>query len=199
VLLVPGLLVGSVVLTTVGAATAIAGLGAHLVSLATVIRHRRRRLELLHAFVVTAAFLLVTAIVLGVVGATANVTSIVRTRLISGEIAALFGWILLAVVGHAHKVVPFISWTALRGRGCTTNRDGGPLMFADLFNRPLARFSYVAATIAGVLLVIGVTAATPGLLQLGALMFFVTAVTTFANLVSGPVRVLRFTARQGQV
>jgi hypothetical protein len=199
VLLVPGLLFGSQALATMGGAVATAGMGAHLVALGAVIRHRRRRLELLHAFVMTAAVLLGTAIALGVVGALGKMTTDLRTRLVSAEIAALFGWILLAVIGHAHKVVPFIAWTALRARGCTTSPDGSPLLFAHLVDPTLARCTYVAATGAVVLLVLGMVTATQVLLEIAACAFFLTALMTTTNLVSGPVRALRYAARQGEM
>jgi hypothetical protein len=47
--------------------------------------------------------------------------------LVAGAIAALGGWLLEALVGHAHKVVPFIMWSVLGGRGVATghHRLGG--------------------------------------------------------------------------
>jgi hypothetical protein len=156
-------------------------------------------LELLHAYVVSATLALAVAAALGVIAGLADVSTVTRTRLVSGEVAALFGWIALAVVGHAHKVVPFISWMALRRRGAATGSDGKPLMFADLFDGRVARATWVATVTGDVLLVFGTTAGSTVALQWSALAFAVSATSAFSNLLIGPRRVLRAHTDDGGV
>lgn len=199
VLFAPGLLFDARPVALAGGAIVIVGVGAHVVSLASVIRHRRRRLELLHAYVVGAALALAVAMILGMIAALADVSTLTRTRLVSGEVAALFGWITLAVIGHAHKVVPFISWMTLRRRGATTRPDGKPLLFADLFDRRVARTTCIATVAGVVLLVFGTTAGSTVALQWSALAFAVSATSAFSNLVIGPRRVLRAHTDDGGV
>ncbi|MFN8035377.1 MAG: hypothetical protein U0V73_05540 [Acidimicrobiia bacterium] len=189
VVLVPGLLFGVAPVAAVGGALAVAGLGAHLVSLAGVLRHRRRRLELLHAFVLTAAGSMVVAVGLGAAAGLGSMSSVWRTRLVAAEVAALFGWLTLAVVGHAHKIVPFIAWGVLRGRGITKAPDGRPLLFAHLYDARIARVTFVVTTagVAGV--VAGLVTATSGIVVAGALALSGAAVLALANLGRGPRRV----------
>jgi hypothetical protein len=193
-LLVPGLLYGVEPLAIAGGIVAVAGLGAHLVSLAGVIRHRRRRLELLHAFVLASSVALVAAIALGVVAGLADVGSDTRARLAAGEIAALFGWIALAVIGHAHKIVPFIAWSALRERGFTDAPGGGPLLFADLFDGRIARATFVVVCAAVVLVVTGVLAASSVSVLAAGCAFAAGGIFVLGNLGLGPRRLARAVA-----
>jgi hypothetical protein len=190
VLLVPGLLFGVAPLALTGAVAAITGLGAHLVSLAGVIRHRRRRLELLHAFIAASSIALVVAVALGVTAGLADVGPATRARLAAGEVAALFGWISLAVVGHAHKIVPFIAWSALRSRGITA-AHGAPLLFADLFDGRVARATLLVTCAAVALAVAGILAASPSTVLLAGCAFATVGVLVLANLGGGPRRLIR--------
>src|SRR5581483_2481899 len=105
-------------------------------SLAAFVRYRRRRLELLHAFVLAGAAMLVIAALLGGLAGLAPVSTMWRVRLTAGEVVALAGWLGLAVVGHAHKIVPFVGYTALRARGISrAPAGGGPLLFGHLFTQ----------------------------------------------------------------
>ena len=72
-ILLVGLLFSWEQVAIVGGAVAILGLGSHLMSLASVIRHRRRGLELLHGFVLVSAACLVIAIVTGLLAGVAPV------------------------------------------------------------------------------------------------------------------------------
>jgi hypothetical protein len=191
VLLVPGLLFAVEPLTIVGAGVAILGLGAHLASLAGVIRHRRRRLELLHAFVLTSSAALVAAVGFGVAAGLGHMSSGLRGRLTAAEVAALFGWIGLAVIGHAHKVVPFISWSALRASGHTHAPDGGPLLFTHLFDHHAARATFAVASAAAVLLVTGVLLASSATVIAAGCAFTAVGVLVLVNLGLGPRRLIR--------
>jgi hypothetical protein len=133
-LLSPGLLFGVVWLAWCGAAILAVGLGAHLFSLMMHIRYRRRKADLHLLFVVTSAFWLVVGAALAlaaelIIGRHHHV----GVALVAAAVTAFSGWLLIALVGHSHKVVPFILWSALRGRGVEKKADGTPLMFADLY------------------------------------------------------------------
>ena len=55
-------------------------------------------------------------------------------------------WPLAALTGHARKVVPFILWSVLRGRGIATGPSGRPLGFGDLYDHRIAAGSYALVT-----------------------------------------------------
>ncbi len=187
-LLVTGLLADSGPMATAGGVLAAGGIAAHLVSLATAIRHRRRKLELLHAWLLASAAFAVAAVVLGALAGLADVEPVTRMRLVSAEIAALVGWLGLAVVGHAHKIVPFIAYTALRARGVRTGPGGRPLLFGDLFDPRLAHACLVGATAGFALAVGALVAGTAPPLAAGGLLLAATGAVATANLVRGPVQ-----------
>jgi hypothetical protein len=192
--LVPGLLFAVPLLATAGGVLLTGGLVAHLASLTAFLRYRRRRLELLHAFVLAGAGALVIAVALGAVAGLAPVTPRWRARLVPAEVVALAGWLGLAVIGHAHKIVPFIGYTALRARGISHHPGGGPLLFTHLCNGRAARLSF-AGTVGGfAALLAGVLAAAPFLLAAGGAALTATGVLTTANLALGPLRLLRSTS-----
>lgn len=196
VVLVPGLLFALRPLALAGGGLVAAGLAAHLASLAAFVRHRRRRLELLHAFVLAGAAMVVIAAVLAGLAGWAPVSTIWRFRLSAGEIVALAGWLGLAVVGHAHKIVPFVGYTALRARGI--DRDpvgGGPLLFGHLFHQWAARAALAGTAGGFATLLAGMLAASPPLLRLGGVLLAATGATATANLAAGPVRVRRAASR----
>jgi hypothetical protein len=195
VMLVPGLLVPLPGLAAAGGVLVAGGLAAHLASLAAFLRHRRRRLELLHAFVLTGAAALVVATALGATAGLAPVSPLWRARLVSAEVVALAGWLALAVVGHAHKIVPFVAYTALRARGVARHPSGGPLLFIHLFNPRTARAALAGSAGGFVALLAGVLAASPDLLAAGGAALAATGALSTANLALGPLRVLRSTAR----
>jgi hypothetical protein len=176
---------------TIGAAVVLAGLGAHLTSLAGAVRHRRRRLELLHAYLFVSAGFLVTAAAFGVAAGLASVEVTERARLVVAEVTALIGWLALAVIGHAHKIVPFISYTALRARGVRTNRLGRPLLFGDLFNHRAGQVSLVLGALGFATIIAGVLVDRSEVVALGAACITATGAVTVANLVAGPVRAAR--------
>ena len=192
--LVPGLLFPVAPLAAAGGLVVTGGLVAHLASLTGFLRHRRRRLELLHAFVLAGAVALLIAMVLGAVAGLAPVTPEWRARLVPAEVVALAAWLGLAVVGHAHKIVPFIGYTALRARGISHHPSGGPLLFIHLCDGRAARLSF-AGTVGGfAALIAGVLAAAPFLLGAGGVALAATGLLTTANLAIGPLRALRSTS-----
>ena len=195
-LLVPGLLFRISGLARLGAAAVAVGLACHLWSLARTIRARRRRLELLHAFVLaSAAFLLTAAVVAAIVGF-APVDPLWRVRLVAAEIAALAAWLGLAVIGHAHKIVPFMTYSQLRAKGCHHGPAGRPLLFSDLYNRTAARATCVGATAGFAALTIGLITATSGLVGASGMLLVITGITATANLATGPARAAHLAGRQ---
>lgn len=186
--LVPGLLFAERSVAVLGGAMVIGGLAAHLVSLASIVRHRRRSFELLHAFLATSTVFLVVAVGLGVAAGLADVSIVWRSRLASAEVAALIGWLSLAVIGHTYKVVPFISYTALRSRGIRRNRDGGPLLFADLFDRRAGIVDAVLAPAAFACVVAGLLASSQQVVAVGGAGILAAGVLTTANLGFGSWR-----------
>ena len=170
-----------------GAVVVAGGLGAHVASFVGLVRHRRRPLELLHAFVLTSIGFLVAAA--GFAAAAAFAPESLRTRMVSAEVASLAAWLGLALIGHAHKVVPFIGWGILRTRGVRNNRAGGPLLFTDLWDRRAGRATYLAASAGFASVVAGVAGgwAGPVISGGGALAF--TGLLALVNLGLGPLRV----------
>src|SRR3546814_15702754 len=83
-----GLLGSWPIVTFLGGAAVLAGLGAHLVSLAGTIRARRPRLELLHRYVITPAAFPVVALGLGVAVGLAPRPPPCPIRLVSGVVGA---------------------------------------------------------------------------------------------------------------
>jgi hypothetical protein len=189
--LAAGLLFAVPALAWTGGVAAASGLGCHLASFAGAVRHRRRPLELLHGFLFASAGFLVAAIVLGAAAGIADVDPADRSRLVAGEVAALVAWLGLAVVGHAHKIVPFISYTALRSRGVTTGLTGQPLLFGDLFHHGVARATLATATAGFAAAVMGVLAASPAVLAGGGVLVSCTGGLATVNLAVGPRRAAR--------
>ncbi len=187
-----GLLFGSKALAWPGGVLVVAGFACHLTSLAGVVKHRRRPLELLHAFLFSSAAFLVAAIVLGTIAGLAPVGTVTRSHLIVAEVASLVAWLGLAIVGHAHKIVPFISYNALRGRGITKGPTGRPLMFGDLFDRTLARITFGATAGGFLLLVVGILSESRVAVAVAGVAIAAAGLTVTVNLIRGPRRALRF-------
>jgi hypothetical protein len=188
-LLAAGLLLPSEALAIAGGILAAAGLAAHLTSLTGVIRHRRRPLELLHAFVLASAACLVVAGASATIAGLAPVSAVQRLRLTSVEVLALVGWLGLAIIGHVHKIVPFIAWSALRARGVTTAPDGTPLLFAHLFDHRTARITFVAATGGVAAGLAGAASASVPLERVGGILLAAAGLLASANLALGPHRI----------
>jgi hypothetical protein len=186
-----GLLFGAPGVAWPGGVAVAAGLACHLASLVGVVRHRRRPLELLHGFLFASAAFLVTAIALGGVAALASVEPATRARLVAAEVAALAAWLGLAVVGHAHKIVPFIAYTALRARGVTTGSSGRPLLFGDLFHHGTARLTLIASVAGFVATAAGILAESPGTVAGGGAALAVAGALATVNLTTGPRRATR--------
>lgn len=193
VVLAGGLLLAVPPLAWLGGVLAAGGLLAHLSSLASCVRHRHRPLELLHAYLFVSAAFLVAGMALALAAGVADLSTTARASVVAAEVAALLAWIGLAVVGHAHKIVPFIGYTALRARGIRSGPSGTPLLFADLFHRGTARVTLVVGTAGFASVVGGILARSPGLVAAGGVAVTVTGVLATVNLGLGPRRVTRRT------
>ena len=190
-LLSPGLLFGVVWLGWGGAVILAVGLGAHLYSLMMHIRYRRRKADLHLLFVITSAVWLVVGAALAlaaelIIGRHHHV----GIALVAAAVAAFSGWLLIALVGHAHKVVPFILWSALRGRGVAKKADGTPLMFADLYDHRLAAIVYGLVTAGVAAVCLGFAASLAIAIAIGGGLFIATGLCIAANLSARPIRLL---------
>ena len=185
-----GLLIPSVPLASIGAGIIAAGLIGHLVSLAGVIRHRRRRMELLHAFVLTSAVLLIVAAWSAVIAGMFEVSFSVRTRAVQTEVFALTMWLALAVIGHLHKIVPFISWSRMRAAGHTKAPNGRPLLFAHLVNASAARATWACSAVAAFSGVIAMAGSHVVAARISGVALALTGLLVLGNLTSGPLRIV---------
>jgi hypothetical protein len=190
-ILATGLLFAVPVLGWLGGLVVVAGMGCHLTSLYTAVRHRRRALELLHGYLFTSATFAVIAVGLGATAALAEVDYATRSTLVVAEVTALAAWLSLAVVGHAHKIVPFIGYTVLRSRGIATGPSGRPLMFGDLFHHRTAQASLVVAVAGFDSVLVGVLIRSAPFVAVGGLLVSLTGLIVTTNLVQGPRRAIR--------
>jgi len=178
-------------LACVGAAVLAVGLGAHLVSLWAHVRHRRRKADLHLVFVMTSAAWLLVGAGLALAGALVLPNRHdLGVALVAAAMAASGGWLLEALVGHAHKVVPFIVWSALRARGVAAGPSGKPLMFADLYHHGWAAATYVTTTAGVAALCVGLGASLPVATAAAGLLLIVTGIMVAANLSVRPVHLL---------
>jgi hypothetical protein len=174
-----------------GALLLAAGLGAHLVSLVVHVRHRRRKADLHLVFVATSAMWLVAGAGLSLASALVMPHDYVfGVALVASALVAFGGWLLTAFVGHAHKVVPFIVWSALRSRRIDKGPTGKPLMFADLYDHRVAAVTYGLVTAGITALCIGFAASVPVAIALGGGLLIATGFVLVVNLSGGPLRML---------
>ena len=167
------------------------GLGAHLVSLAAHLRHRRRKADLHLLFVATAAAWLVVAAGLALAGALVLPHhERLGVALVAAAMVASGGWLLEALVGHAHKVVPFIVWSLLRSAGVRNGPSGKPLMFADLYHHAWAGATYGTVTAGIGALCAGLGASWTPAIAAGGVLLAATGVIATANLSARPLRLL---------
>ncbi|SRR5579875_5897 len=197
-LLAPGMLTGARALGAVGAVVVAGGVGAHLASLLAHVRYRRRRADLHLLFVTTSALCLV-------VGAGLGISAVfvlphqhhLGVALTAAGIAAWGGWLLETLVGHAHKVVPFIGWSAIRARGIVRSSSGRPLLFADLYDHTWAAITYGLVTTAVLMLCIGLATSLPIATAFGGGLFVATGFVVATNLSVAPIRMLVSSPRSG--
>ena len=179
-----------------GALILAVGLGAHLLSLYIHIRHRRRKADLHLVFVMTSALWLLVGVGLTIGSVfTLGHHFHLGVALAAAAMAAFGGWLLEALVGHVHKVVPFILWSALRARGVAVGPSGKQLMFADLYSQQLATVTYVTVSVGIVALCLGLGASLSAATALAGLLFILTGFAVAVNLSWLPIRMLATVAR----
>ena len=190
-----GLAHGADIAEWVGGCVLVVGLGAHEISLWSHLRHRRRKTDLHLLFVATAAAWLVVAAGLALAGALVIPRHYAMgVALVAAAMVASGGWLLEALVGHVHKVVPFIVWTLLRSRGARSGPTGKPLMFADLYHHGWAAVTYGTVTTGVVALVVGLGASWTPALAAGGVLLMATGILAAVNLSARPLRLLRAAA-----
>jgi hypothetical protein len=198
-LLSPGLLAGAAWLAWAGAVVLAAGLGAHLVSLAAHVRHRRRKADLHLVFVVTAAAWLVAGAGLALAAALvlprAHHEGVALT---AAAMTAFAGWLLEALAGHAHKVVPFIVWSVLRGRGIAAGPAGKPLGFADLYGHRLAAATYGLVTGGLAAVSAGFATSAPAVIAVGGGLLAAAGMVVAGSLSVTPALLLRRSRPRGR-
>lgn len=192
ILLSPGLLFSLTWLALTGALLVLVGLCAHVYSLVTYLRHRRRTLELHQWFVLSSsAWLLVAVVFAGAASAMVRHGDHRGVALVAASVSAFAGWLLVALVGHAYKIVPFIAWSALRSRGISRNVNGSALAFADLFNHTWSSVDFLVVNSAVAALSLGLVTSSSPLIGAGGLLLVITGLITGANLSWRSVRMYR--------
>jgi hypothetical protein len=171
-----------------GAALVLAGLSAHLTSLVGSVRNRRRPFELLHAYLAASVVLLAAGAGLALAAALGRYGPGDRAMAVAAAVAALIGWLGLAIIGHAHKIVPFIAYQALRAQGVANGPTGRPLLFADLFNVTAGWAALVASSLGFAGLTVGLATATAPVIVFGGVSLVVAGVVALVNLGLGPRR-----------
>jgi hypothetical protein len=172
-----------------GAGPLAIGLGAHLVSLGAHVRHRRRQADLHLLFVLTAGGWLVVGAGLALAGALVLPHHYrLGVGLVAAAMVAGGGWLLEALVGHAHKVVPFIVWSLLRSLGVRNGPSGKPLGFADLYDHTWAAVTYGTVTAGIASLCLGLGASSAPATAAGGALLTVTGIVVATNLSLRPLR-----------
>lgn len=183
-----GLLLALPALASVGGALVLVGLLAHIASLISSVRHRRRPLELLHAYLFSSTGFLVVGIVFGLAASFAAVDPSTRSMLVAAEVGSLIAWLGLAVVGHSHKIVPFISYTSLRAKGVRMHRSGRPLLFGDLYHKGTAWLTLFMIAPGFAAIVAGSVAGTTVPIAIGGALVGTAGVVAIVNLTTGTRR-----------
>lgn len=189
-LLSPGLLLGIPALGMAGAGILAGGLGAHVTSLLAHVRHRRRPADLHLLFVLTSACWLVAGAGLALGAVLVHGSHQTQTALVAAAVCAFGGWLLETLVGHAHKVVPFIGWSAIRARGTTTDPTGKPIMFSDLYDHTWAAIAYGLVTAGIAALCIGLGSGMTVATEVGGGCFVGVGLVVAANLSIAPLRMM---------
>lgn len=167
VLLATGLALDASALTWAGAAALELGVAAFAWQARLFFRHRvRRRIDAGMRFVVTALVFLVAAAATGpVVLARAPGTPRVATAYV---LLGLLGGIVLYVVGHFYKIVPFLAWIAhFRGR---MGKEAVPAV-ADLYSARVATVQWVLMSVAVAIMSAGTVLGHAHCVRVGAVLF----------------------------
>lgn len=184
-LLSPGLLFGLWPLAWSGGVILAVGLGFHLFSLIRHVIHRRRKADLYLVFVLSSAGFLAAGVVLSVAAAIGGGSS---STLSAACVAAFAGWVLLAFLGHLHKVIPFVLWSKFRSNGIARNGAGGQLVFGDLYVGAAAAAAYALVASGTALVVAGLVMLQALLISFGGLLIALSALVMLSNFSLTPWR-----------
>lgn len=177
-----GILFASPPLAWLGGVAVVVGLGGHVFSLVASVRHRRRALELLHGFLFSSTVFLVLGVGFGILAATTDVSPVARSTLVAAEVASLIAWLALAVVGHSHKIIPFIVYTRLRSRGIRYHHSGRPLLFGDLYRKGPAQVTLVVTVIGFALILCGIVVGSTHSIAVGGVLISVGGLVAMTNI-----------------
>jgi hypothetical protein len=122
---------------------------------------------------------------------------VVAMALVAASLVAFGGWLLSALVGHAHKVVPFIVWSIARSRGIAKSPAGRPLMFADLYDHRWAAVTYGLVTAGTAALCAGFAVSLSGVIAAGGGLLAATGLVSVVNLSITPNRLFANAPRAG--
>lgn len=165
--LAAGLATAGAAIAWVGATLLVGGVGCFLVQARRFYRHRvRRKVDVGMRFAATALGFLAVAAALGPVVLAVGPA---HPRLgVAYVVAGLLGGIVLYVVGHFYKIVPFLAWMAhYRGR---MGREAVPTI-ADLYSARVAAAQWLLMTASVVLIGAGTLAGHAHCARVGALLF----------------------------
>jgi hypothetical protein len=193
---VPALLFDVRPLVIAGAFALLVGLAAHLVSLVRFIVSSENAVGVLHVGIVVSAGFLIWGVVLGGVALLADVTTAMRSVLVAAEVMALSGWLVIAIVSHAHKIVPSLIARSLREHGMLLSPQGMPLIAADVSSSSAGHVAVGLLSGAWTLGVIALLAQSSWLFAFAGGLIAVSAVVAVANLAFGGRRLRRKVSEQ---
>lgn len=183
-LLAVGLLLAEPSVAWPGGVLAAVGVVCHASSLMGAARHRQAPLVLLHAFVFASAVFVLAAVVFAAAAALADVSPDHRAQLVTAEVASLTAWLGLAVLGHAHKIVPGIVSEARRTRDITAAGCEDPQPTVP-FRSGIARLTFVTAAGGFAAAVVGVATESASTVAIGGAGLALTGLLVSANLSIG--------------
>jgi hypothetical protein len=194
VLLSPGLLLGVAGLAWAAAAVLACGLGAHLISLLAHVRHRRRG-GLCPVFILTSAAWLVAPARLALAAAVMMGRDLhLGMALTAAAVTAVAGWLLEALAGHVHRVVPLVMWPQLRSLA-VPGVKGVPPGLAELYDRRWAAAAWALLTAALAVACAGLAVSCAAAIAVAGDLLMATAIVMGAILAVRPVRTIRQHAR----
>jgi hypothetical protein len=153
--------------------------------LAAHLRRRRRRADLFLAFVATSAGWLVAGACLALA---AELSAARRAALAAAAMVVFAGWLLEALAGHALKVVPLISWPALRNRPAAPLPPGGRPGGPGLYIHSLAVMVYGLLTTGIAAVSTGFAVSLPTLIAAGGGLLAAAGIAAAVSLSARPLR-----------
>ena len=110
--------------------------------------------------------------------------------LTAAAVTAVAGWLLEALAGHVHRVVPLVMWPRLRALG-VPGIKGVPPGLTDLYDPRLAAAAYALLTAGQAAACAGLAVSSARIVAAAGVLLAATGIVTGANLTLRPVRILR--------